>query len=244
VFDVDDRDRAYAHVLDMASADPRIVAAAVVGSQAHGKADRWADIDLTFAVAERATVVEVLAEWSRELETTLDAAHLFDLPVGETVYRVFMLPGCLQVDLSFTPVREFRPRGPQFRLLFGSAGKPAVAPAPESRHLLGLAVHHVVRARICVERGHPRQAEYWISGARDIALGLACRRHGLPDQNGRGFDALPEAVLEPLDGGLGRSLEPRELLRALECVVDGLVHELAELPDRDPAIEARLRELV
>lgn len=33
--------------------------------------------------------------------------------------RVFLLRGCLQVDLSFTPASEFWARGPNFRLLFG-----------------------------------------------------------------------------------------------------------------------------
>jgi hypothetical protein len=44
-----------------------------------------------------------------------DAAHLFDLPSGASIYRVFLLPGCLQFDLSFTPASKFGAIGPKIR---------------------------------------------------------------------------------------------------------------------------------
>jgi hypothetical protein len=34
------------------------------------------------------------------------AVHLFDLPFLSSLYRVFLLPGSLQVDLSFTPAAD------------------------------------------------------------------------------------------------------------------------------------------
>jgi hypothetical protein len=128
-----------------------------------------------------------------------------------------MAPGCLQVDLSFTPASEFGARGPRFRLLFGEAVERRHLPQPSAHELFGLGVHHAVRARYCIERGRPWQAEYWISGARDQALSLACRRLGLEATFGRGFDGLPAQVLEPFVGALVQSLEREELLRALEA---------------------------
>ena len=160
MFSIDDRNRAREHVLELASADPRVVAAAVVGSLAHGEVDRWSDVDLTFAVAEGVPVVDVLSDWTRDLAEELDAVRLFDLPSGATIYRVFLLPGCLQVDLSFTPVASFGARGPKFSLLFGTVVEIAHPPPPSADELFGLAVHHAVRARICIIRpatsGHVR----------------------------------------------------------------------------------------
>lgn len=243
MFDVNDRDRVRDRVLEMALSDPRVVAAAVVGSLAHGDGDRWSDLDLTFGVADGVPVVEPLADWTRVLVDDFGAAHLFDLPSASTIYRVFLLPSWLQVDLSFTPASEFGAGGPKFRLLFGSAVEKAYAPPPSAHDLFGVAVHHAVRARFCIERGRWWQAEYWISGVRDHALSLACRRRDLAARSGRGFDELPAEVLDPFNDALVRSLERQELLRALASAVAGLLRESAEVRDVAAKVEVQLREL-
>jgi hypothetical protein len=243
VFSVEERARVHAHVLELARADDRVVAGAVVGALALGEGDRWSDLDLTFAVADGIPVDAVLADWTRDIADAFDAVHLFDLPFHSTVYRVFLLPGCLQVDLSFTPAADFRARGPRFRLVFGGAGEPEEVPPPSARDLLGLGVHHAVRARFCIERRRWWQGEYWISGVRDQALSLACRRRGLAVAHGRGFDDLPADVLEAFGDALVRSLERRELLRALGAAVAGLVRESGEVSELAAKLEPRLREL-
>src|SRR4051794_8622174 len=98
VFSVEDRDHVRDRVLEMAAEDPRVVAGAVVGGLADGGGDRWSDLDLTFAVDEAVPLSDVLGDWTRENAAQFDAAHLFDLPAGSSIYRVFLLPGCLQVD--------------------------------------------------------------------------------------------------------------------------------------------------
>ena len=113
MFSVSDRDRIRDYVLQLASSDARVVAGAVVGSLALDEGDRWSDLDLTFAVADTVSIFDVLEDWTRNLVEELDAVHLFDLPSGASIYRVFLLPGCLQFDLSFTPAsqvqNDFRP---------------------------------------------------------------------------------------------------------------------------------------
>ena len=81
--------------------------------------------------------------------------------------------------LSFTPASEFGALGPKFKLLFGAAVQRPHPERPTAHHLFGLGVHHAVRARFCIERGRPWQAQYWIGGVRDQALLLACLRRGL-----------------------------------------------------------------
>jgi hypothetical protein len=156
---------------------------------------------------------------------------------------VFLLPGCLQFDLSFTPASKFGATGPKFRLLFGSSVEKSYHQPPSAQELFGYAVHHALRARFCIERGRCWQAEYWISGARDYALGLACRRRGLPAYEGRGFDDLPPEVRDVFSSALVTSLERDELLRALGCVINGLFGEVDEVKELAIKVEPQLREL-
>ncbi|MFN2624129.1 MAG: nucleotidyltransferase domain-containing protein [Chthoniobacterales bacterium] len=243
MFAVEARDRVRERVLEMAANDDRVVAGAIVGSLALSTGDRWSDLDLTFAVNDAAPVGDVLADWTAKIVQEFDAAHLFDLAAGASIYRVFLLPGCLQFDLSFTPAAQFGATSPRFKLLFGKAvEKQHIQPTP-AHELFGYAVHHVVRARICIERGRYWQAEYWISSARDYALSLACRLRNLSPFYGRSYDDLPEAVRERFLGALPVSLQRDHLLAALRVVIDGLLEEAAELPDTGAKIEPRLREL-
>jgi predicted nucleotidyltransferase len=239
MFSVQERDRVRDRVLEMASSDARVVAGAVVGSLARDEGDRWSDLDLTFAVANGASVFDVLDDWTGSLVDDFDAVQLFDLPHGATIYRVFLLPGCLQFDLSFTPASEFAPGGPKFRLLFGSAGEKRYPPPPSAHELFGYAVHHALRARFCIERRRFWQAEYWVSGVRDYALGLACLRRGLPAREGRGFDDLPADVRDAFADALVRSLERDELLRSLA----GLLREATDVAEVAAKVEGQLREL-
>jgi hypothetical protein len=223
VYTVEDRDRAQEFVLALAAADDRVVDGKLVGSLATGGGDRFSDLDLTFAVTDGVPVTDVLEDWTARIEPELGAAQLFDLPAGASIYRVFLLPGCLQFDLSFTPAAQY--------------GGPMPGP-PDEAELFGYAVHHALRARFSIERGRLWLGEYWVSAVRDYALNLACVQHGLPARHGRGFDDLPADVLARFEGAIVRSLDRGELLRALRCAVDGLLHEREELPELRALVEA------
>lgn len=243
VFSIEERDRIRERVLELAGSDKRIVAGAIVGSLALNEGDRWSDLDLTFGVADEFSIFDVLEEWTRQIVGEFDAAHLFDLPSGASIYRVFLLPGCLQFDLSFTPASKFGASGPKFNLLFGSAVEKPYFPSPSVHELFGYAVHHALRARFCIERGRTWQAEYWISSLRDYALAIACHRHNLPVSYGRGFDHLPGDLLEQFKGSLVMSLERDELLRALKAAIDGLLRESFEVQELAAKIEPQLQQL-
>src|SRR5256885_8866251 len=172
MFREEDRERIQKRVLEMAAEDARVVGGAVVGSLAVSDGDRWSDLDLTFAVADDAPVAEVLEDWTDKLADEVDAVRLFDLPSGTSIYRVFLLPGCLQFDLSFTPASSFGATGPKFKLLFGSAVTRPQAMPPAARDLFGYAVHHALRARICIERGRYWQAGGWVCAAGDFRVGV------------------------------------------------------------------------
>jgi hypothetical protein len=156
----------------------------------------------------------------------------------------FCCAGASSSILSFAPASQFGAIGPHFRQVFGTAvSKPHIGP-PSARDLFGYAVHHAVRARVCIERNRLWQAEYWISSLRDNALSLACRRLGLSAYYGRGFDELPEELLRHAERALVLSLDSRELSRALRCAVELLVSQSLEAGDLPSQVELPLRQFV
>jgi hypothetical protein len=243
VFTVEQRERAQERMLELAQADPRVVAGAAVGSLAIGPGDRWSDLDLTFGVAEGVALSDVLEDFTRVVVQEFDAVVLFDLPFESTIYRVFLLPGLLQVDLSFTPVSAFGARGPRWKLLFGEDIEREHTPPPDPREIFGDAVHEAVRARFCIERGKLWQAVYLIDDVRDHAFALACLGRGLEAPYARGVDQLPDEVQASFEETLVRSLEPEELLRALRSAVVALRREAGEAEGLAKQLEPHLREL-
>jgi hypothetical protein len=246
VFTVEQRDALRERLLRLADADERVVAGAAVGSLAvHGGGDRFSDLDLTFAVAGRAQVADVLEDWTRTLVDELDAVHLLDLVREPTIYRVFLLPDTLQFDLSLTPADRFRPAGPRFRLIFGETTGDTVAPTPpDAEDLFGWGVVYALHTRACIERGRLWQAEHYVGAVRDHALSLACIREGLPATQARGYDDLPAETLARFEAAHVGALEPGALRAALSASVSALLHEGAEarLPHSETVAE-RLAEL-
>jgi len=207
VFEIGDRDRVRGRVLDMAAADARVVAGAVLGSLAHDEGDRWSDLDLMFAVANDASVDEVLEAWSQTLAREFGAVRLFDLPSGSIIYRVFLFPDCLELDLSFTPASQFRAGGPKFRLLFGEAVEESAEPPDAADELFGYAVHHCTHERPSSEDGIGRPS----TGS----VPFATRRSPLPvgggastaGTAGSSTDCLPKSWVLPTMRSCDRSTQ-------------------------------------
>lgn len=242
MFSPEFRERIRATLVDNAKSDPDIVAAAFVGSSAVG-GDQWSDLDLTFGVSQETTVAEVLGRWTRAMVEEFGAVVLFDVSVQNTIYRVFLLPGALQVDLSFAPEAEFGARGPRFQLIFGSAIERA-RPAPFApQQTFGMAIHHIVRAHVCIERGRLWQAEYWIHHARDLALELACHQSNLEPSHGRGFDQLASSVLDAFAGALVGEMTTPALRRALAVTANALLSQEIELPETIDPLRRMLAEI-
>ncbi|MDT0345874.1 nucleotidyltransferase domain-containing protein [Streptomyces litchfieldiae] len=227
MFTEERRRRVRAGLLERARADGRVVGAALTGSAARDAEDRWSDIDLFLGVDDAVPVAEVLADWSEFAYGELGALHHFDLSADPAVYRAFLLGDLLEVDLGFAPAAAFGQVGDgAFRVVFGEAvaRRPAGA---DPAHLVGLAWHHVLHARVAVERGAWWQAEHWISGVRDHTLALACVRLGHPAAHAKGADRLPPDITGPLAEALVRRLDAAELTRALGAATRALLAELA-----------------
>lgn len=245
VFTPERRARTRTALIEHAQQDPRISGAAVTGSSARGEEDRWSDIDLFFAVASDAPVEGVLEDWREHLYREFGALHHFDLRGSGAVYRVFLLQDQLEVDLGFTPADAFGPLGPgPFKVLFGDPVQRRLPQPPTEAHLAGLAMHHVLHARVCIERGKLWQAEYWISTLRDQAVELAAARRGLETAYAKGAHLLPTEFTDELQQSLFGELSPPNLRRALECVARCLHREMHEQNEHLAGVmESSFREL-
>jgi hypothetical protein len=243
VFTPEQRRAVRDRLLQRAGDDERIIGAALTGSGSRDAEDRWSDVDLYFGVADGTAREDALEEWSGFLYRELGALHHFDLDAGHAIYRGFLLPGGLEVDIAFAAADRFGPLGPLFRPLFGTVVQQPEAgrrgPGPDQ--LIGLGCHHALHARTAIARGQPWQAEYWISAIRDHVLTLACLRLELPSAYAKGADALPPAVTAPLEDALVRGLQPPELSRALRAAVVALVREIETA---DSELAARLRPVL
>lgn len=241
MFTSEHRDHVRHRVLEMARADPRVTGGALTGSMSFGAGDDWSDIDVAFGIADGIALMEVLQDWTQVLDREYSIFDFFDLRSGSSIYRVFLLPSGLEVDVGVTPAAEFGARGPHFRPLFGTNQQIEATPQPSAAYLIGLGWHHVLHSRSCIERNKPWQAEYWISEIRDHTLALACIRLGENAAQGRGIDRLPAAVTDPLAGALVRRLDEPELRRALTVATMCL---LSELEASEPTLCARLKPIL
>lgn len=241
MFTVEQREHVRNYVLKMAKSDPRVTAGAFIGSTAFGGGDNWSDIDITFGIATGTPIEAVLHDWTELLIREFGVLDHFDLRSGSSIYRVFLLADGLEIDVSVTPEQDFAARGSNFHIVFGTYHQREEAPQPNAAHLIGLAWHHVLHARVCIERKKPWQAQYWISETRNHTLALACLRLGESAFYARGVDRLPAAETSPLANALVRSLDEVELRRALGAVTRCLIGEIEKW---DAALSARLKAML
>src|SRR5579862_1193703 len=137
MFTPEARARLRSDLLEKAASDARICAAAITGSAALEREDRWSDIDLAFGTVNEADMGMILSDWTDLMYTRYSALHHLDVNAGPWIYRVFVLRNTLQVDLAFVSSTEFRPLAPSFRLVFGEAKQEKAFPEPPPSDIIG-----------------------------------------------------------------------------------------------------------
>ncbi|HTI15987.1 MAG TPA: hypothetical protein VL461_15700 [Dictyobacter sp.] len=241
MFTARQRDSVRNYVLEMAQNDPRVMGGALIGSTVAGAEDRWSDIDVTFGITVSHAIETVIDDWTQILEREFGVVNYFDLRSGSSIYRVFLLPDGLEIDVSVTPEADFGARSPHFQLLFGGSQPLRSVPPPDTSHIVGLCWHHIFHARSCIERNKPWQAEYRISEARNHTFALVCTRLGESAAYARGIDKLPITLTKSFEDTFVRSLDEPELRRALAVMTVCLI---AEIEQWDSSLCVRLRPLL
>jgi hypothetical protein len=226
VFTPEERAALRTDLLARARSDPRITGGALTGSASVDAEDRWSDIDLAFGVRESVQIREVLEDFTSYMRDAHGALEHLDVLRDPWIYRVFLMPSTLQVDLAFAPATHFRARARTFKLVFGEAAEASHIADPDPRELIGYAWLYALHGRSSIARGRRWQAEYMIGLMRDQILSLACVRLGLPAREGRGADRLPDAVTQPLEAALIGGLEHADLVRAFAAATELLIREI------------------
>jgi hypothetical protein len=233
VFTVTERDQLRRDLVSAADTDPRVVGAALTGSAAMDREDRWSDID--FALSVDGDLDAVVTDWTALMYACGAVSHL-DMRHGATLFRVFLMRSSLQVDIAFWPSTEFGATGPAFRLLFGEANTLPQSGQPDRAELIGLAWLYGLHARSSIARGRGWQALYMINGMRDHVMSLHCLREKVNAVQGRGLDDLPDA--DVFAGTLVLSTHPDELRRAFRVLIGLLIAEID-----DPALAAAVQAI-
>jgi len=237
----DDREELRRRLLDHARRDTRISGAAVTGSGSAGNLDAWSDIDLAFGVRDASSLGAVLDDFTTLMRRDEQAVDTVDVVREPWVYRVFLLPNTLQVDLAFAPATHFGARAPTFRLVFGEATEPGHVPPPDARELVGYAWLYALHVRSAIARRKLWQADYMLSAMRDQVIALACVRLGLPAREARGADQLPPEVTRPLEATLVGVLRGGDFTRAFTGTANALVDEVRYVDER---LAERLRPVL
>lgn len=225
-------------VFALAREDPRVSGGAITGSGSVGEEDEWSDVDTSFGVVDGVEPLEVLEDWTRQLDAGLGFVHWWDLHHGATIYRVYLLPSSLELDIAVTPAARWAQRGPKFQLVFGEAAEATEVSRPNLDDVIGVGWLAALDARMAIERGRPWQGLAFVNMLRDRTLALACIRAGEAYEYARGADRLPPEITRPLAAALPRSLEADELRRALAAGTSALLGEVEQVR---PELAQRLR---
>jgi hypothetical protein len=236
-----DREQLLRDLLERARLDERISGGAITGSASMDELDRWSDVDLAFGVHTADQLLPALDDFSRFMRLQHDAIDTVDVRREPWVYRVFLLPSTLQVDLAFAPASHFGALAPSFRLVFGTANPQRQVPGPDEHELLGYAWLYALHVRSSIARGRRWQALYMLNQMRDRVLALACVAAGLPTSEARGVDRLPASVLKPLEGTIPRSLADHDLRVAFGSTADALMEQARRV---DSALAERLDPVI
>jgi hypothetical protein len=236
-----DRDNLRRDLLERAALDERISGGAITGSASRDELDRWSDIDLAFGVDDAEQLLPALDDFSAFMRQQHDAIDTVDVRRDPWVYRVFLLPSTLQVDLAFAPASHFGALAPSFRLVFGSAKEPRPMAPPDEREMLGYAWLYALHVRSSIARGRPWQALYMLNQMRDRVLALACAAAGLPTSEARGADGLPATLTKRLEATVPRSLADGDLLSAFTSTANALIDQARRV---DAALAERLDPVI
>lgn len=228
MYSIQDRNYVQNLIIELSKNDTRITDCAIVGSESVGENDKFSDIDLTFGVKNDINISQILNEWNDLMSERFDANVLFDLPYEESIYRVYLLPNALQVDLSFTPHKNFGAITTRFKLLFGQSSEREQKRPPELPNVFGYCVLYALKSRCSTERKKYRQSFHYLNELRNNLMILKCLTLKTNPFDGRSYDELPISFLNKIKRTLAKDVKQSDLNNSLKNLTTILTEE-AEL---------------
>lgn len=227
MFTVEERELLRGAMIAHAEESPDIVGAALVGSAARGREDRWSDIDLVLKLAPGVDEAVVVDAWTAWMHDRADVADTLDVHTRDARYRVFLLASSLQVDVSFWPHDAFRETEDGFALIFGDANSPTRPTPPDVDGLIGMGWLYALHARSAVARGRVWQATIMLDHLRDQTIALACLSDGLDPWHGRDADRLPIGLRTALAAARAGTVTVDALSASLAALTRVFAEEVA-----------------
>ena len=229
MYSIEERNNVQNSIIALAKNDVRITDCAIVGSESVQKQDVWSDIDLSFGFKNGSDISKILEDWNKVMGNEFNAHVLFDLNYRESIYRVYLLPNALQVDLSFTNTDKFGAITDKFKLLFGKSNEREQKQPPDQKTVFGYGVLYALKARCSIEREKFWQARYFLEKLRENLMILKCTIEQLNPFDGRGYDELPKKFLDRISKSFQASLKSSELKQSLQLLTGLLINEVKTL---------------
>lgn len=237
------RNKVQSSIITFAKEDVRITDCAIVGSESIGKNDEWSDIDLTFGVSMETEIPKILLDWNELMTKNFEANVLFDLAFRESIYRVYLLPNALQVDLSFTPTKQFGAITEKFKLIFGEEKNRDSKPVPKPKTIFGYAVLYALKTRCSIEREKFWQAHYYLEKFKENIMTLKCLSENLNPFDGRDYDKLSDSFLIQIQSSLIGSLSRHNLNKSLKILTIILINEIKNNSELNYKFENELKHI-
>lgn len=227
LFTIDERTDIRDELIAQARSDSQVIGAALVGSAARGREDRWSDIDLALQLAPDAGAAEAAERWTKLIMDRHPVADTMDMfGPDNTLFRVILLESSLQIDLSFWSHHAFRATAEGFQLIFGTPGAPTGFVGPSAERLIHMGWLYALHVRSAVARCRTWQAIMMLDDLRNQLVGLISLRNGLPAYHGRGVDDLPPESIARLEKSRARSTSSVELTRSARELLQLYVNEI------------------
>lgn len=172
--------------------------------------------------------------WTEWIAAENGVSDTFDVRASGALYRVFLLPSTLQVDISFWPHEQFRATEEGFHVLFGTPNPSTTAASPDPDPIIGTGWLYAFHARSALARSRPWQAALMLDDLRAQILALACIRHGLNPWHGRDVDRLPTRELAALETTRAGDLDADALATSMRRSIELFLAEI-ERHDRSRA---------
>lgn len=237
------RNKVQSSIITFAKEDVRITDCAIVGSESIGENDEWSDIDLTFGFNMEIEIPKILLDWNELMAKKFGANVLFDLAFRESIYRVYLLPNALQVDLSFTPTKHFGAITEKFKLIFGEEKNRNSKPVPKLNTIFGYAVLYALKTRCSIEREKFWQAHYFLEKFKENIMTLKCLSENLNPFDGRDYDNLSDLFLTRIQSSLIDSPNRYNLGESLKVLTEILINETKNNSEINYKFENELKQI-
>ena len=243
VFNVQDRQAVFDHILSVAAECSRIIALVQVGSGAYGYHDEHSDLDFVIALDSGDSMIEVMEYMHREISAKFELAYFTQ---DESRHlQCFILSDLLEIDIGYGGYEHAAAWKPAFKVLFDLSGTveekmirsrewmddkiysdKQQKDMEQTRNVVWLFLMHTA---VAIHRGNFFRAIGEMAAARSMYIDLLGDHYRLESKRNREIDQLPETEREAIRSTFVTGESQSELWTALLNLTALVYKELEEV---------------